>query len=169
MIQGFISEHAQNARLALDLARKEAHHLAYSHRTLFAQSIDLAWVESLNQRDDLAEKVDAFVSRFGRLQDHIGEKLVPRFASLVGENTKTMLDTLAFAEKMAWMEDMEAFFGARKLRNLLVHEYLFDPALFLESLQAADSAARMLLSIVDTITRYAVSIGLISTEPHSAY
>ena len=39
MIQGFISEHAQNARLALDLARKEAHHLAYSHRTLFAQSI----------------------------------------------------------------------------------------------------------------------------------
>ena len=36
-------------------------------RTLFAQPIDAAWVRQLTTRDDLAEKIDAFVSRFGRL------------------------------------------------------------------------------------------------------
>ena len=33
-------------------------------------------------------------SRFGRLQDHLGNKLLPRFVSLVGESSKTLLDTL---------------------------------------------------------------------------
>jgi hypothetical protein len=69
----FLPEHAENALLALELARKEAAHLRYTHRTLFAQPIDADWVKQLNTRDDLAEKVDAFVSRFGRLQDHLGE------------------------------------------------------------------------------------------------
>lgn len=160
MIHRYLPEYAENARLALDLARKEADHLAYTHRTLYAHEIDLSWVQSLSQRDDLSEKIDAFVSRFGRLQDHIGEKLVPRFAVLVGENTKTMLDALAFAEKMGWLDDAEAFFGARKLRNLLVHEYLSDPALFLEALQAADQATEMLLRTVETVARYAKTIGL---------
>ena len=49
--------------------------------------------------NSLAEKVEAFVSRFGRLQDHLGEKLIPRFAALVGESPKSMLDVLAYAEK----------------------------------------------------------------------
>lgn len=57
--------------LALELARKEAAHLRYTHRTLFALPIDAAWVAQLSSRDDLAEKIDAFVSRFGRLQDHL--------------------------------------------------------------------------------------------------
>ena len=163
MTRPYLAEYAENARLAIEVAEKEASHLAYSHRTLFANPIDLKWVEALSQRDDLAEKIDAFVSRFGRLQDHIGEKLIPRFSALVGENTKTMLDGLAFAEKMEWIEDAEAFFGARKLRNLLVHEYLTDPALFLEALQTADQAAKMLLKIVAEISRYAVAIKLAKT------
>jgi len=160
MSLAYLPEHAENAKLALELAIREASHLAYTHRTLYAQSIDLQWVEALSRRDELSEKIDAFVSRFGRLQDHIGEKLIPRFASLMGENTKTMLDTLAFAEKMDWIENAESFFGARKLRNLLIHEYLSDPALFLEALQAADHATQMLFATVEAITRYAEDIRL---------
>lgn len=160
MSRPYLTEYAENAKLALQTAEKEVSHLAYSHRTLYALAIDLQWVEALSQRDDLSEKIDAFVSRFGRLQDHIGEKLIPRFAALVGENTKTMLDALTFAERMEWIENAEVFFGARKLRNLLVHEYLTDPALFLEALQAADQATQMLLATVGRIARYARTIGL---------
>ena len=58
----YLPEHAENALFALELAEREAAHLAYTHSTLFAK------------------KIDAFVGRFGRLQDHIGEKLIPRFA-----------------------------------------------------------------------------------------
>lgn len=156
----YLPEFAENASLALDLAHKEAAHLGYTHRTLFAQEIDLNWVISLSCRDDLAEKVDAFVSRFGRLQDHLGEKLIPRFAALVGENPKTMIDTLAFAERVGWLDDAEVFFGARKLRNLLVHEYLSDPELFLEALKSAEGATHMLLGVVEAISSYARTIGL---------
>ncbi len=95
----YLPEHADNARLALDLAEREAAHLAYTHRTLYALSIDLAWVRSLSEREDLAEKLDAFVGRFGRLQDHIGDKLLPRFSVLVGAQPKSLLDVLAYAER----------------------------------------------------------------------
>jgi uncharacterized protein YutE (UPF0331/DUF86 family) len=109
-------------------------------------------VKGLEQRQDLAEKIDAFVGRFGRLQDHIGEKLIPRFAQLLGESPKSLLDVLAYAEKMGWLESAETFVGVRKLRNLLIHEYPSDAELFLESLQAADSAAQMLINIVKKLS-----------------
>lgn len=160
MSLSYLPEHAENALLALELARKEAAHLLYSHRTLFAQPIDADWVQQLNSRDDLAEKVDAYVSRFSRLQDHLGEKLIPRFAALLGEAPKSMLDVLAYAEKMQWLENAESFIGARKLRNLLVHEYMSDAQLFLQALLAAQEAAQMFFGIVQAIETQAKAIGL---------
>lgn len=156
----YLPEHAESALLALDLARKEVAHLQYTHRTLFAQPIDAAWVQQLTTRDDLAEKIDAFVSRFGRLQDHIGEKLIPRFAALLGEAPKSMLDALSYAEKMQWVERAEVFIGARKLRNLLVHEYMSDTQLFLQALLSAREAAEMLFRTVAAIEAEAAALGL---------
>ncbi|MFZ2301193.1 MAG: hypothetical protein WAW10_04890 [Gallionella sp.] len=118
------------------------------------------WVQELVKREDLAEKIDAFVSIFGRLQDHIGEKLIPRFAELLGELPKSLLDALAYAEKIGWLDSAEEFVGVRKLRNLLVHEYMTDAELFLESLQTADGAARMLMDVVVKIKRHADTLGL---------
>ncbi|MEN9595932.1 MAG: hypothetical protein RL236_366 [Pseudomonadota bacterium] len=158
----YLAEHAGNAKLALELAQKEVKHLTYTHQTLFSQSIDLAWVESLAECEDLTEKIDAFVSRFSRLQDHIGEKLIPRFAALLGESPKSLLDVLNYAEKMGWITDTMSFVSARKLRNLLVHEYMTDAELFLQSLQTANNATIMLIIIVNKLEQYADLIGLIS-------
>ena len=160
MSLAYLPEHAENALLALGLAKKEAAHLAYTHRTLFAQHINLDWVRNLAQRDDLAEKIDAFVSRFGRLQDHIGEKLIPRFVALLGGTPQSLLDNLAYAEKAGWVESSESFVSARKLRNLLVHEYMSEAELFLEALQAADDATRMLIGIVEHIERQVRALGI---------
>ncbi len=164
MSLAYLPEHAQNALLALDLAKKEAAHLAYTHRTLFAQHIDLEWVRNLAQRDDLAEKIDAFVSRFGRLQDHIGEKLIPRFVALLGGTPQSLLDNLAYAERAGWLESTESFVSARKLRNLLVHEYMSEAELFLEALQTADEATRMLTVIVERMEQQAQSVGIRKQE-----
>jgi len=158
----YLPEHAENAVLALELAQRELGHLEYTYRTLFATPIDLAWVQALPNREDLAEKIDAFVSRFGRLQDHIGERLVPRFARLLGEQGKSLLDVLAYAERMGWVEDADEFIGARKLRNLLVHEYMADAELFLEALQMANGATQMLRSIVGKMNEQARELGLVS-------
>jgi len=156
----YLPEHAEQAMLALDLAEKEVAHLAYTHRTLFAQPIDLQWVQALAEREDLAEKIDAFVSRFGRLQDHIGEKLIPRFVALLGSEPKSLLDNLAYAEKTGWLDSAEAFVSARKLRNLLVHEYMAEAELFLEALHAADEATHMLTDVVARIKQQADTLGV---------
>jgi hypothetical protein len=160
MTLAYLPEHVENALLALNLAKKEATHLDYTHRTLYAQHMDLEWVRNLAQRDDLAEKIDAFVSRFGRLQDHIGDKLIPRFVALLGGTPTSLLDNLAYAEKAGWLESTELFISARKLRNLLVHEYMAEAELFLEALQAADEASSMLTDIVARIRRQAQTLGL---------
>ena len=118
----YLPEHAENALFALELAEREASHLAYAHSTLFAQQINLEWVKSNSNNEDIAEKIDTFVGRFGRLQDHIGEKLISRFARLMGEQPKSLLDVLAYAEKMLWLDSAEEFVGSRKLRTQLVHE-----------------------------------------------
>ncbi len=162
MTLSYLPEHAETALLALELAEKEVAHLAYTHRTLFAQNIDLQWVQALAKREDLAEKIDAFVGRFGRLQDHIGEKLIPRFAALLGSAPKFLLDNLAYAERAGWIDSAEAFVGARKLRNLLVHEYMAEAELFLESLQAADGATHLLIDVVTRIKQQADTLGLIT-------
>lgn len=156
----YLPEYAENALLALELAERQQAHLAYTYRTLFAQSIDMNWVRSLPEREDLAEKVDAFVGRFGRLQDYIGEKLLPRFAQLLGEQPKSLLDVLAYAEKMGWVESAEEFIGARKLRNLLVHEYMTEVTLFLEALLASDAATQMLMNVVSRVKEQANMLGL---------
>jgi hypothetical protein len=156
----FLPEYKESAHLALELAQTEVTHLAYTHRTLFAQTLNLEWVQLLHEREDQSEKIDAFVSRFGRLQDHIGEKLIPRFSALLGESPKSLLDVLAYAERMGWIDNVDAFVSARKLRNLLVHEYLVDAKLFLEALQSADKATLMLISVVNKIAQYAKVISL---------
>lgn len=156
----YLPELAPVARLTLELAEKEAAHLAYTAHTLFAQRVDLPWVQQLAEAPELAEKVDAFVARFARLQDHIGERLLPRFSALVGEAPKSMLDVLAFAERMGWVDQAEAFVGARKLRNLLVHEYLNSPELFLDALLAARQTTESLLRTVTGLRAYAQELGL---------
>ena len=156
----YLPEHADNALFALELAEREAAHLAYTHSTLFAQQIDLEWVKAIANNEDIAEKIDAFVGRFGRLQDHIGEKLIPRFARLMGELPKSLLDVLAYAEKMQWLDSAEEFVGSRKLRNQLVHEYMTSPELFLEALLAADEASRLLIEIVSRIRKQAFDLEL---------
>jgi hypothetical protein len=160
----FLAEHADAARIALDLAEREAKHLRYTWQTLYAEPIDLAWVESLPDREELAEKIDALVGRFGRLQDHLGEKLLPSFAKLLGGQPKSLIDVLNFAERMGWITNSDAFVGARRLRNLLVYEYMNDASLFLDALLAAKPATEMLFGILQNLRQEALSREFIRSE-----
>jgi len=59
------------------VVRKECALLAMTDRRLFANAFTAEQAAHLEQDPDLAERVDAFVSRFGRLQDTLGNKLLP--------------------------------------------------------------------------------------------
>ncbi|MFB6260268.1 MAG: hypothetical protein ABEJ96_11440, partial [Thiohalorhabdaceae bacterium] len=94
-------------------------------------------IESLEDDPEAADRLEAFASRFGRLQDTIGARLIPRALEAVAETPGTLLDNLSRAERLGWIEDEEHWLRARELRNRLIHEYMTDPHRFATDLQAA--------------------------------
>jgi hypothetical protein len=66
---------------------------------------------------------------------------------------------------MQWIDSALVFIGSRKLRNLLVHEYMSDAELFLQALLSAREAAEMLFTTVFSIQAHATSLGLLKLNP----
>lgn len=129
----------------LHIVAKESQHLEWSQQRLFGETIDRAWVESLPGRPELAERLEAFVSRYGRLQDTLGEKLLPRWLLALAEQPGSLIEVLNRAERLGVVEDVSAWLEARQLRNRLVHEYMTDSAAFTEDLRLAEAYSRMLI------------------------
>ena len=116
---------------------KEARYLERTADRLRALNIDLPWVESLEDSDEHSEMLDAFVSRYGRLQDTLGDKLLPALLRAGLEKTGAQLDNLLRAEKLGWMESTQTWIELRELRNRLVHEYMESADDLLHALQQA--------------------------------
>lgn len=81
----------------LKIVRREGALLQKTDARLFKTELDAAWVERLESDDDLAERLDAFVSRFGRMQDTVGDKLIPALLRSMAETTGSALDNLNLA------------------------------------------------------------------------
>jgi hypothetical protein len=68
----------------LEIVRREGERLAYSWRRLYAHPIDIDWIRRLKDEPEAAEQLEAFVSRFGRMQDTIADTLLPRWLLALG-------------------------------------------------------------------------------------
>lgn len=102
-----------------------------------------------------AERLDAFVSRFGRTQDTIAGKLIPRWLNALAEEPGSQLEALNRGERLGVVEDVEQWLEARALRNRLVHEYMDGPRQFATDLSLAESYVDMLFTTWDRIRTYA--------------
>ncbi|MBX3616568.1 hypothetical protein [Nitrosomonas sp.] len=140
----------------LKIVRREGVLLKTDAR-LFKAELDAIWVERLENDDDLAERLDAFVSRFGRMQDTMGDKLIPALLRSMAEKTGSALDNLNRAEKLGLLSSVEEWLDAPNLRNKLVHEYMSDSAEFAAALNKAHSMVSLLVSAYNSINRYALS------------
>jgi len=122
---------------------------------LFAQPLTLTRIAQLDSDEDLGERVEAFISRFGRLQDTLGDKLLPHLLAFVGERTATAVDNLDRAERLGWIKSSDSWLETRKLRNKMVHEYIEAPEVLVDTINSghqrvADlvyAASRMLTEI----------------------
>jgi len=76
------------------VVRKECQHLTTTDRRLFADTFTLTQAARLEADAELAERVEAFVGRFGRLQDTVGDKLLPLLLGALGEKTSAASTTL---------------------------------------------------------------------------
>lgn len=138
-------------RLAVIMGR-QLRHLLVTDGRLFGTAFTPDRARSLTEDEDLAERVEAFVPRFGRLQDSLGDKALPAWLMAHGERVQACAENLDRAERLALIADAQAWVDMRRLRNLMIHEYVKDPLLLASALTAGheyvpvlSAAARSLL------------------------
>lgn len=149
-------DEAEQLRLhkLLETVWREGVYLLKTEARLFQTPIDAAWVERLQENDDLTERLDAFTARFGRMQDTLGNKLVPQLLKLLAETPASMIDNLNRLEKLGILESVDAWLEARSLHNKLIHEYLSDTEEFAQALNRAHALLPLLIETYNAIRRH---------------
>lgn len=139
---------SQAARLEF-LARvteKECKHLLDTDGRLFGHLFTVEEAQKVETDPVLAERLDAFVSRFGRLQDTVGDKLLPALLTALAEKTGPAIDNLDKAEKFAFIESADSWMEMRRLRNQMVHEYIEDLAVLTSALRSGHAFVPVLVA-----------------------
>jgi hypothetical protein len=131
---------------------REAAYLADTDRRLFASPMTPERASSLAADALLAERVDAFVARFARLQDTLSDKLLPALLRWLGERPGPFIDNLNLAERQGWVADAVAWFELRRLRNQMIHEYVEDLTVLADALNAAHDGVPLLLEAAATMS-----------------
>lgn len=128
------------------VTQKEIAHLQDTDRRLFADLFTVEMAQRIETDPILAERLDAFVSRFGRLQDNLGDKFLPLLLQAMAEKPGTAIDNLDRAERLGWIESAETWLEVRKLRTQMVHEYIEDLAILSSALQAGHTHVATLVT-----------------------
>lgn len=115
---------ALRLQFLIRVVRKECQHLATTDRRLFVGEFPLTQVAQIEADPDLAERVEAFVGRFGRLQDTVGDKLLPLLITALGEKASAAIDNLDRAERLGLLKSADEWMAMRNLRTQMVHEYV---------------------------------------------
>jgi hypothetical protein len=150
-----------NPRLAF-LSRvvgKQCRHLLTTDQRLFDQPFSAARAGQLEANPDLADRVEAFVGRFGRLQDTVGDKLLPALLAALGETPGPAIDNLDRAERLGWVDSVDTWMAMRRLRNQMIHEYVEDPALLSSALETAHRYVPRLIAIAERLANEAQGRG----------
>ena len=143
----------------LQVVKNESRHLQLTTERLFQQKIDADWVVALEDNIDKSEQLDAFVARFGRLQDTMADKLIPELMHSMAERPGSALDNLNRMEKLELVDSVAQWLEARNLRNRLIHEYMKDAEEFAQALNRALELVPALVSAFHRINEYAVAHG----------
>ena len=128
------------------VVRKECKHLTTTDQRLFDNLFTREQATRLEEDPDLAERVEAFVGRFGRLQDTVGDKLLPLLLAALGEKPSAAIDNLDCAERLGLIESADEWMAMRNLRNQMVHEYVEDPVILSSALQTGHAFVPALIA-----------------------
>ena len=103
--------------------------------------------------DEQIRELDQFILRFAKLQDGIGNHLLPSLLSYFQEpyEDRPMLDKLNRLEKLGFFEDVEKWQASRKTRNKFTHDYPDDAAKNAAQIILASEAAAWLVSTLARI------------------
>lgn len=141
----------ERLRFLREVTELEARYLAQTDARLFATPLSVAQVQRLPSEPDTAERVDAFVARLGRLQDGLTDKLLPALLQRLAEPVGPVIDNLNRAERWGWLISTDDWLRLRQLRNRMIHEYVKDPAVLSDALNAGHAAVPMLLAVAKAL------------------
>jgi hypothetical protein len=131
-----VDSHRLRLEFLARVTQKECAHLLETDSRLFSAALTAQDVQKIAADPLLAERLDAFVARFGRLQDTVGDKLLPSLLMALAEPSGPAIDNLDKAEKFGWIESTEDWMQMRRLRNQMVHEYIEDVAVLASALHS---------------------------------
>jgi hypothetical protein len=80
-----------------------------------------ASIKNLSKED--SAYVEVIYSRFGKLQDTIGNKIFPAILTITGHTPLTFIDKLNTLEKLRYLNDATWWMQIRDLRNQITHDY----------------------------------------------
>lgn len=138
-------------RFLIRVVTKEARSLETTNKRLFTEPFTTERAASLDADPELAERVDAFVARFGRLQDTLGDKLLPALLAALGERPMPVIDRLDRAERLGLIPSSAQWMEIRQLRNQMIHEYVEDPKVLADALETARSSVAILVAAGDAM------------------
>ena len=142
---------SERLRFLQEVTRLEVRYLTLTDARLFPALMTQSQALSLPNEPELAERVDAFVARFGRLQDGLGDKLLPTLLRWLGEPVGPMIDNLVRAERWNWLNSADDWLHVRHLRNQMIHEYVKDSLVLVDALNAAHQSVPLLVAVADAL------------------
>ena len=146
----------------LETVALEAEHLQATDQRLFAEPFTSERAGTLRSDGLLAERLDAFAARFARLQDTVGDKLLPALMNRLGEPVGSVLDNLDRAARLGLLtQPSETWIAARAIRNRMVHEYIRSPDALSQAVNEAHRAVPMLVDLAKACGAYAAAKGLL--------
>jgi len=144
-------EKPERLEFLVRVVKKEIHNLRFSANRVFQQPFTIEHAQQLNHNEELAEQVEAFTSRFCRLQDTIGDKLLPAWLEALGEKTNIAIENLDKAEKIGVLPSVDTWLKLRQLRNQMIHEYIEDLTILVDALQASYQHHDFIISVAEAI------------------
>jgi len=112
--------------------------------------------EQYSNLDDLhISTIDQMIFRFSKLQDTLGDKVLPSILELSGENVKSM----TVIDRLNRLEELELLYkddwmALRKDRNEIAHEYSFNQEEVVEGINLIFQKTGSLLNIYNDVYNY---------------
>ena len=143
---------SERLRFLAETVQAAARHLATTDGRLSAQAMTAERAASLSRDIDLAERVDAFVARFGRLQDTVADKFLPALLDWLAEPVGPAIDNLNRAERLGWIASADTWLELRRVRNRMIHDYVRDAEELAHVLSLAHETVPLLVAAAQVMS-----------------
>ena len=122
----------------------------------YQEMLGIAIDASLYEDKEKIKTIDAFIFRFIKLQDFMGDKLFKTLLKSVGEykDNMALIDCLDKLEKLEIIKTADQWMNYRLVRNKLTHEYSTNQQEMLAGIQLAMLYFEEIKHILETINSY---------------